>query len=102
MAAQCCQFSMFARVSDLLRIKACDVSEIILDSTPALEFTFRTSKTDPRRNGAISYLVDSGGAINPYAIMRQYFLMFGFVFGSDPNITDTSFLFARSQSIGHR
>ena len=93
------QFSLLARLSDLLKLRACDVSECVLDGRPALCVRFRTSKTDPSFKGAHSYLVEVKGDLCSYTILKAYFTAYGFKFGSS-DITDESYLFCRSQSVG--
>ena len=94
------QFSLLARQSDLLKLRACDISECMLDDRPALCIRFRTSKTDPSFKGALSYLVKVGGDLCSYGLVKAYFAAYGFKFGSS-EITDSSFLFPRSQSVGN-
>ena len=46
--AQHLQYFLCARISDLLRLRACDIAVTTLGDTPAMAITFRSSKTDPR------------------------------------------------------
>lgn len=90
---------MLARLGDLLKLRACDIEECLLNGSPALQIRFRTSKTDPSFKGNLSYLVKVDNPLCSYTILRNYFLAYGFRFGSS-EITDSSYLFCRSQTVG--
>ena len=96
---QSLQFSLLARVSDCQKLRACDVSEVVLDGSPALAVTFRTSKSDVRFKGATSYIVKVGGPFCAYTVLKTYMDIFGFKMAST-EIKDTSYLLCRSQSAG--
>ena len=85
-----------------MRLRACDISECVIDDKPALSINFRTSKTDPSFKGSISYIVKIDGECDlcTYSIFKGYYEAYGFKFGGS-DTTDLSFLFCRSQSIGY-
>lgn len=99
--AQVLQYHLLARLSDLLKIRALDCEECMLDQRPAIAVNFRTSKCDPSYKGATSYLVKVEGDSDfcAYTILKYYFLSCGFKF-KNSKIQDRSFLFCRSQHIG--
>lgn len=45
---QCLQVNNLARVADLLKLLATDVTRVILEGVPALCIQFRTAKNDPQ------------------------------------------------------
>ena len=65
--AQHLQYTLCARLTDLLRLRACDLTVTTLGDTPAMALNFRSSKTDPRYLELL------------YENFSSFFLMFKFL-----------------------
>jgi len=96
LAAQTLQINNLARLADLQRLRATDIKRTELKGIPALEISWRTSKTDVTYKGFTSHIIQVKGDLCPYTIISNYMDRMGFDYGDGP-VTDISYLFCRSQ-----
>ena len=83
------QYALLARLTDLLRLKAVDLTVTTLVDTPAISVRFRCSKSDPRYNGNTSYIVYTGMDYNylNFFLTNILFIFFFLQFLLDFNFT---------------
>ncbi len=88
------QFYTLSRISDARKLRACDLTLIVLDGVPAIEIFFRQQKNDQLHVGSRGHIIKEGGAACPYTLFKLYYARNSYYF-RDGKIEDLNFLFPR-------